>query len=139
MLLFEARPARSASVSTAAFRPVEANRAPDVAPHLFSGVYAENLANGNVRIHWMTTEASGSQVEYGLTRSYGRATVTDSARVISHTRILTGLMRDALYHYRVGYVDAGGRKVVSEDYAVKTSSGPASHSNVIPETVPSIK
>lgn len=68
-------------------------------------------------ISWTTNEASSSQVEYGLTSSYGTSTTEadTSTRVTSHAVSLSGLQSCASYHYRVKSKDASNNQVISSD------------------------
>ena len=52
-------------------------------------------------ISWTTDIPSDSQVEYGLTDTYGSSTIIDASQVINHSMQLTGLNASTTYHYRV--------------------------------------
>lgn len=68
---------------------------------------------------------SDSQVEYGLTTSYGSQTPLDTTFVTDHLVTLMGLTTGSEYHYRVKSRDAAGRLFVSGDLTFNTggSSG----------------
>lgn len=86
-----------------------------IAPTI-SIVTATVAAGGPVTITWSTNEASSSQVEHGLTSSYGSTTTeTDtSTRVISHT-VSLGSLASGTHHFRVRSQDAAGNAAVSAE------------------------
>jgi hypothetical protein len=61
-----------------------------VAPTI-SGVATSSITSSSAVVSWSTDESSNSQVEYGLTTSYGSTTAIDSSFVTSHSVTLTGL------------------------------------------------
>src|SRR5207245_5167696 len=61
-------------------------------------------------------EPSDSQVEYGLTASYGSATLLATSLVTAHSATLNALAAGTLYHYRVKSKDAAGNPAVSSDF-----------------------
>lgn len=86
---------------------------------MISGVTGAGLTGG-FRINWTTDEPATSQVEYGLTTSYGNLTPLDPTLVTSHSVTKTGLARRTTYHYRVRSKDAAGNEAISTDRTVKT-------------------
>jgi hypothetical protein len=90
----------------------------------------DTLGPISASIGWKTDELSSSQVEYGTTATYGKLepaqpdtdpTVlgTDGkplyAGVIDHSVVLTGLLPNTTYHYRVKSKDAAGNQAISEE------------------------
>ena len=73
---------------------------------------------------WTTNEASDSQADYGLTTSYGSATALDPTLVTAHTRTLSGLQPNTLYHFRVRSRDAAANLAVSGDVTFRTLAAP---------------
>ncbi|GAI15876.1 unnamed protein product, partial [marine sediment metagenome] len=71
-------------------------------------------------ISWTTDKPATSQVEYGLTDSYGSMTPLQTQLVTNHTAIITGLIPDTTYHYRVKSTDTCGRETVSGDVQFTT-------------------
>jgi len=76
------------------------------------GVYAQPLQGPlfnivatpgatNAIVTWNTANGADSQVEYGLTTSYGTFTTLDNTFVTSHTVTLSGLNQSTRYYYRV--------------------------------------
>jgi nitrogen fixation protein FixH len=79
-------------------------------------------------ITWTTNESSDSQIDYGLTTSYGTTTTLDTNMTTSHTVNITGLASSTLYHFRIKTKDASANLTTTSDYtftttAVSTSSG----------------
>ncbi|MFA6338806.1 MAG: peptidoglycan-binding protein [Candidatus Paceibacterota bacterium] len=70
---------------------------------------------------WTTDEVATSQVEYGLTNSYGLTSTLDSLLVTSHSVVLSGLTASTLYHFRVRSTDASGNLSVSSDQTFTTN------------------
>jgi len=91
----------------------------DTTPPVISNVVGTGIRSG-FRITWTTDESATSQVEYGLTTSYGDLTPLDETLVTSHSVTQTGLERKTTYHYRVRSKDAAGNEAISEDETVKT-------------------
>ncbi|MDZ7310208.1 MAG: FG-GAP-like repeat-containing protein, partial [candidate division KSB1 bacterium] len=92
----------------------------DVTPPVILSVFAGNFTSSSATINWTTDEASDSQVEYGLTTSYGNSTALESALVTSHTVSLSGLQASTTYHYRVKSKDAAGNLAVGDDFTFST-------------------
>jgi len=94
----------------------------DTQPPIISNVAANNLTTSAATIVWTTNEASDSQVEYGLTTSYGASTSLSTAPLTSHSVPLSGLQANTIYHYRVKSRDAAGNLAMSGDFAFTTGS-----------------
>ncbi|TSC78952.1 MAG: NHL repeat containing protein [Parcubacteria group bacterium Gr01-1014_29] len=94
-----------------------------IAPTI-SNVQATNITETSATITWSTNEASDSQVEYGLTDSYGSNMPTEVSFVTSHSIALIDLASSALYHYRVKSKDAAGNMTTSGDYMFTTLTPP---------------
>ncbi|PYS12164.1 MAG: hypothetical protein DMG15_15320 [Acidobacteria bacterium] len=93
---------------------------PDITPPVISGVVVATIGGTSATIQWTTNEASDSQVEYGLTTSYGSTTTLNPALVTSHSAALSGLTDSTTYHYRVKSKDASGNLSVSSDSTFTT-------------------
>ncbi len=98
--------------------------APDVTAPVISGVNSSGISQSTAVIGWTTNEASNSQVEYGLTASYGSSTTINASMVVSHSQALSGLTASTLYHYRVKSRDAAGNLATSTDFTFTTSTAP---------------
>lgn len=77
-------------------------------------------------VSWTTDEQSSSQVDYGLTASYGSTTTLDPSLVTAHSQALTGLNAATTYHYRVRSTDAAGNTAVSTDHTFTTTASESS-------------
>lgn len=67
----------------------------------FSGVGSTNRTTSSADIVWKTNVPADSQVEYGLTTSYGLKTPVQVTKVTSHRIRLSGLRAGTRYYYRV--------------------------------------
>src|SRR5205807_7700565 len=94
--------------------------ADDTIPPCIASVSAFNISSAAATITWATTEASDSQVEYGLTTAYGSSTPLNSSLLTAHAVTLTGLQATTLYHYRVKSRDAAGNLATSVDFTLTT-------------------
>lgn len=92
----------------------------DTTPPVISGVQATDIKKTKVTIIWTTDEKANSQVEYGLTVSYGSSTNIDATLVTSHSQNITGLSKQTLYHYRVKSRDGASNIAVSGDNTFAT-------------------
>jgi hypothetical protein len=99
-----------------------------------SGLGAPSITNINAigdtnfaTITWTTDEKASSQVNFGLTSSYGSATVIDTTQVFYHSVVVTGLLCHNPYHFQVSST-TGGFNTLSGDHTFTTtgtSCGPA--------------
>jgi hypothetical protein len=94
--------------------------APDTTPPVISLVSAGGLSSTAATIRWTTSEPGDSQIDYGTTTAYGRATPFDGTQVLSHAQALGGLTAKTLYHYRVRSRDAAGNPGLSGDFTFIT-------------------
>ena len=98
----------------------------DATPPVISSVVAINITATSATATWSTDEISTSQVEYGLTVSYGSQTILDATLLTSHSVNLTGLTSNTLYHFRVKSKDAANNEAISGDYTFTTLEIPGS-------------
>ena len=94
---------------------------PAMIPPVISSV-AASPGETTSAVTWTTNEPATSQVEYGLTTSYGSQTTKDSTLVTGHSVSLSGLTPETLYHYRVKSEDGAGNPAVSDDYTFTTGA-----------------
>lgn len=78
------------------------------------------VTSSGASIAWTTNEPSDTQVEYGLTTTYGTLAPLNATLGLSHTQILGGLTPNTWYHFRVRSRDAAGNLGVSGDVRFKT-------------------
>lgn len=94
----------------------------DITAPAISAVTAGAIAGDTATITWTTDEASSSQVEYGLTTTYGSLDTLDVGLVTSHSRTLSLLAGSTTYHYRVLSRDAAGNLAVGADATFTTAA-----------------
>ena len=75
-------------------------------------------------VTWSSDEPATSQVEYGLTASYGSFSGLNSQLVTSHSSTLGGLAAQTTYHFRVHSHDQAGNESVSNDGTFTTVNAP---------------
>lgn len=119
-----ARDSAGNSATSASVTVTVSNVVADTTPPTISSVSASSITYNSAAITWTTNEASDSQVEYGLTTSYGSQTTLNTSIVTSHPVLLSSLSASTLYHYRVKSKDAAGNLATSPDYIFTTSSTP---------------
>ena len=97
--------------------------ATDTTPPVISNIAAEPDCYGAL-ITWTTNEYATSQVEYGLTASYGNLTPDpeDPDLVVEHSVAISGLLPLTEYHYRVISADGSGNRAQSLDQTFTTDA-----------------
>ena len=88
-----------------------------------TNVQSTGVTNNSATITWTTNDPATSQVQYGLTSSYGSSSPLDSNLVTSHSVTLTGLTQNTTYHFRA-VSTAGGDTAYSTDYTFTTLGPP---------------
>ena len=104
---------------------------PDTTPPAISDVQVTDISDTQVTITWRTDEPATSQVQYGLSASYGQATTLDTDLVTFHLVTIPGLEPATHYHFRVGSRDEAGNQSVSADYEFDTAPSPDTTAPVI--------
>lgn len=105
--------------------------APTISNVTFSG-----LSTTGITIAWTTAnENSNTQVEYGLTSSYGSQTALNASLTSAHTATLSGLSPGTAHHYRVRSRDAAGNLAVSTDNIFTTLAAADSTAPTVPSGV----
>ncbi len=94
----------------------------DFAPPVITSVSSSAITSSSAVIAWFTSEPADTQVEYGVTTSYGSLSAPDSAMATSHTVTLAGLAAGTTYHYRVRSADASANLALSGDYTFQTEA-----------------
>jgi inosine-uridine nucleoside N-ribohydrolase len=103
-------------------------------PPLISAIAASAIAPSGATASWTTDQDADTQVEYGLTTSYGSLTNLNPSLVTTHVQGLTGLLASTLYHYRVKSRNARGQLGTSSDRTFATTALPAGPVPVIVDT-----
>ena len=106
--------------TTSAAVAVTVSNIADTTPPTVSSVASPNITSNSATITWTTNEAADSQVEYGLTTSYGSQTTLDANLVTSHSVALSGLAANTIYNYRVKSKDTAGNLAVSSNFTFTT-------------------
>ncbi len=96
----------------------------DTTSPVISSVASANITASSASVSWTTNEASDTQVEYGISTSYGSSTQVNASMTTSHSAQLSGLSANTLYHYRVKSKDAAGNLAASSDQTFTTSANP---------------
>ncbi len=114
--------------------------ASDTTPPIISSITSSSIKISSVHISWITDENSDSQVEYGLTTSYGASSSLDSTQTSSHSINLTNLTSGTVYHYRVKSKDASNNLATSADDIFTTavasnSPQPTATISITPSTI----
>jgi hypothetical protein len=107
---------------------VDFNGTIDTVAPVISGIASSGITTTGAAISWTTNENSDTQVEYGLTTSYGSSTTLNTSMVTSHSAALSGLTANKLYHYRVKSKDSAGNLATSADYSFTTAALPSGKS-----------
>ncbi|HBZ00170.1 MAG TPA: hypothetical protein DEO84_02510, partial [candidate division Zixibacteria bacterium] len=97
----------------------------DTIPPVLTNIVSSGITDHTVMITWNSNEAATSQLDYGLSLSYGSSTTLDPALVTAHTVNLTGLTADTLYHFRVRSRDASANEAISGDFNFRTLVAPS--------------
>jgi hypothetical protein len=97
---------------------------PPAAP-VISAIGAAGGGAGEQIVSWTTDVLADSQVEYGLTTSYGSTTPLDPALVTGHSVTLSGLAPSTTYNYRVRSRGGNGELAVSGNAVFTTAGGSA--------------
>ncbi|NVM23136.1 MAG: fibronectin type III domain-containing protein [Desulfobacterales bacterium] len=88
----------------------------DNAPPVISGISVSKWFESGAKITWVTNEPATSQVEYGVSESYGLTSSSVSDLTTSHMVFLTRLDPDTTYHFRVKSKDRSSNEAMSGDH-----------------------
>ncbi len=97
----------------------------DTTAPTISGAAASGISQSSATITWTTDEPSSSQVEYGLTTSYGATSTLDTSLVVAHSVTLPALVSATTYNYRVRSRDGAGNERVGGNATFVTTNGPS--------------
>lgn len=102
--------------------PAERNFVVDTVPPVISAVATE-VSEDSILVTWTTNEDATSNVDYGLTASYG-STRSDFSYRTSHSIFLSALRPNTEYHLRIRSADRGGNQASTSDIVVRTLPAP---------------
>lgn len=94
-------------------------------PNILSVSFSSVTSSG-ATISWTTDKAATSQVEYGISTSYGEVSALDSSMVMTHSISLTNLESGTSYNFRVKSTDEVSNITYSEDYSFTTATSSVS-------------
>lgn len=114
----------NSSQSTGASATTQAPPPADTTPPIISSITSSSITQTGATIAWTTNENSDTQVEYGLTTSYGQSTTLNASLVTSHSATLSSLSAGSVYHFRVKSKDASSNLTTSADQTFTTSTPP---------------
>jgi peptidoglycan hydrolase-like protein with peptidoglycan-binding domain/phosphodiesterase/alkaline phosphatase D-like protein len=97
-----------------------AQEIPVVTPANILLVSSSSITTTGATINWTTDKNTTSQVEYGISTSYGESTSLNQAMQTSHQISLADLLPATTYHYRVKSTDEVSNITYSEDYTFST-------------------
>jgi hypothetical protein len=106
------------AASTAAYVTTGVN------PPVISNIVVSGIGQTSATVTWTTNTNSNSQVDYGLTTSYGSASTLNGTLTTSHSVALSGLSAGTTYHYQVRSQDSSGNLSVSPDNTFTTQLAP---------------
>lgn len=92
----------------------------DTTPPSLSSI-ASTPSSASAVITWTTNESADSQINYGLSTSYGSSSTLDSTLVTSHSVTLGSLATSTTYHYQIRSADAVGNIATSSDQVFVTT------------------
>jgi hypothetical protein len=96
--------------------------APDTTPPTITAGPASAPSDCTATITWTTDEIATSNVDYGLTTSYG-STATTPGNVTSHSVVVgPPLTAGTLYHYQVRTADGSGNLTTTGDFTFTTAA-----------------
>src|SRR6266545_1020611 len=87
---------------------------------IITSIATSNISSVGATISWSTNRPADSQVEYGVTTSYGNV-VSLKTMDTNHQLTLFGLTSDTLYHYRVKSMGESGNLSTSGDLTFTTA------------------
>jgi hypothetical protein len=96
--------------------------ADSVAP-VISGLSTSGITHIGATVNWTTDELASTEVRYGLTTAYG-TNIVDAALSLSHSKVISGLTANTLYHYIVISKDANNNTTTSTDQTFTTLIAP---------------
>ncbi|MBP1701590.1 MAG: hypothetical protein H6Q38_697 [Chloroflexi bacterium] len=93
-------------------------------PQIIQGPYVYDITTTSVKVGWVTDDKSDSTVEYSQSAGVFDKKETDPALETQHDIVLTELLPDTQYQYRVRSVDDFDNEVISKPAFFKTLPAP---------------
>ncbi len=101
-------------------KPCVATTTTDMTAPVISAVSAASLTAGGATIVWTTNENASSQVEFGTSTSYGSMSTLNVSLSMTHSVVLTGLVPNTMYNFRVWSKDAANNAASSSNMTFTT-------------------
>lgn len=98
---------------------------------VISDVTATNVGTSSATINWTTDATSTSQVFYGTTMIYNKASAFDGVPMTSHTATISDLTPSTLYHYAVMSANETAIATSTDNTFMTASEGAASTPSTI--------
>jgi hypothetical protein len=114
--------AQGARVSLRAIDGFVEVKAAETTPLLISSVGVTRVTATSATIVWSTNLASTSQTDYGVPPSLSSSTAVDTELVFIHTQVLSGLMPNTNYQYRVRSTTPAGASAAVDANIFVTSA-----------------
>jgi len=92
----------------------------DVTPPRLSGNPTVHRSLADFIVSWRTEEPATTQIEYGLTARYSFASPLQASLATAHEVVLSHLLADTTYHYRVLSADSVGNVAAGNDVTFST-------------------
>jgi len=104
----------------------------DETPPVISNVQVVDITETSARVTWETNELASSDLDYGLTETYG-VSLEDSTLVTNHSVLILGLDHSTKYHFQIRSTDKAVNEVVDIDRNFRTllNVAPANVSNLV--------
>ncbi|MFH1784640.1 MAG: fibronectin type III domain-containing protein [bacterium] len=114
--------ALSLSVFSACSKKSKVTGTSDSTAPVITSISSGTPGSNSATITWTTDESATSQVEYGLSTSYGSSTTATSTLTTSHSVAISSLSASTVYHYRVKSKDADNNEATSGDNTCTTAA-----------------
>lgn len=124
------------ALSSATINTVNGITVFDTTPPTLTNISSNSVTTSSAVISWSTNESSDTQVEYGLTSSYGSVSALNTSPTQLHTVLFSSLLPNTVYHFRVKSRDANGNLAVSSNGTFTTTSDTTTSSTITNTTAP---
>ena len=92
----------------------------DTAAPVVSDIQSTSISTSSAVITWKTNEPATSQVDYGVSETYGYTTLIDTSLVTAHQVTLSGLTPNTKFNFKTISKDASGNKTLSANNVFTT-------------------
>lgn len=91
----------------------------------YKNVLINQTAANSCTISWDTDEPATTQVEYGVTQSYGSSTILDTALTKTHKVVIDNLSSKTTYHFKLKSTIPDSEEIPSKDFTFTNLSIPS--------------